>query len=197
MNRSRFRERPCLVRSAEDREQHGPPEVRRAWRAALAYLFERPQCLVGRTRTENERPVEPGRPRGRVTGEPAVVELTLGRFGVLVITHSEVRAVCKDAPEQSEPPRVAALVLERQRSATDLIPVFDAGRTIAAVGPYEERRGASEHGTRAIAHCLSTLGNYICALGGRMPIDIDHVPHHLELEREVEVERALELDRAR
>ena len=83
-------------------------------------LVERPQRLVRRARAEDERPVEPRRTRGRVTRDPGVVKRPLGGDEVLVVLHSEVRCICEEAPEQCEPPRVAALLLERQRRTAEL-----------------------------------------------------------------------------
>ena len=59
--------------------------------------------------------------RGGVARDPGVVERPLGGDDMLVVLHSEVRCICEEAPEQCEPPRVAALLLERQRRAAELL----------------------------------------------------------------------------
>ena len=131
--RSCLREWPCFVDAAEYREQRRPSKVGRSRGEALAYLFECVQCLVGRTRAENERQVEPRRIRRGVTREPGVVELLLGGFGVLVVLHSHVRAVGEQAPQQPDPTRIATLLLQWQCRAAKLLGLSDAGRTVAAV----------------------------------------------------------------
>ena len=109
---------------------------------------------------------------------------------MLVVLHAEVRCICEEAPKQCEPPRVAALLLERQRRAAERFLLRDGGRVVAAVNAQELRHSASEHGARAVTRGLGALGNRIGCLGSSAANKIHHVPHSLELECEVEPEWA-------
>ena len=124
------------------------------------------------------------------------MERPLSGDEVLVVLHSEVRCVCEEAPEQCEPPRVAALLLERQRRAADLLRIRDGGRVVADVDAHESGHGVSEHGAGIVARRLGTLGNRVGCLRGRTPVDIHHQEYGFQLECEVEPDRSQQLHRS-